>query len=171
MDHFARDSDELAQAQTQQRLHRNFQGYSTRPDCDLIGLGVSAISKVGPTYAQNVRELDEYYARIEKRMLPTARGILLDDDDLARRAVIMALMCRFEVDKAAIARAHRIDFDGYFESELAGMADLAEAGLIELGDERVTVTVRGKLLVRAIAMRFDRYLQRDGRLHGYSRVA
>ncbi|HUL66887.1 MAG TPA: oxygen-independent coproporphyrinogen III oxidase [Burkholderiaceae bacterium] len=171
MDHFAKDSDELAQAQTRQSLHRNFQGYSTRPDCDLIGLGVSAISKVGPTYAQNVRELSEYYERIGQRMLPTARGILLDDDDLARRAVIMALMCHFVVDKTAIARAHRIDFDGYFESELAGMADLAEAGLVELGDECITVTARGKLLVRAIAMRFDRYLQRDGRLRGYSRVA
>jgi oxygen-independent coproporphyrinogen-3 oxidase len=171
MDHFAKGGDELAQAQAQQRLHRNFQGYSTRPDCDLIGLGVSAISKVGPTYAQNVRELPEYYQRIEKRMLPTVRGVLLDDDDLARRAVIMALMCNFEVDKAAIARAHRIDFDGYFESELAGLADLVEASLVEIGDEHITVTARGKLLVRAIAMRFDRYLQRDGRLRGYSRVA
>jgi oxygen-independent coproporphyrinogen-3 oxidase len=171
MDHFAKGGDDLARAQSQRRLHRNFQGYSTRPDCDLIGLGVSAISKVGPTYAQNVRELDAYYERVRGRVLPTTRGVLLDHDDLTRRAVIMALMCHFEVSKPAIERAHRIGFDTYFRDELDGLEDLADAGLVEIDADSITITAQGKLLVRAIAMRFDRYLKLDGRLRGYSRVA
>ncbi len=171
MDHFAKGGDELARAQTQGRLHRNFQGYSTRPDCDLIGLGVSAISKVGPTYAQNVRELDEYYDRLKNRMLPTARGVLLDMDDLVRRSVIMAVMCHFEVSKEAIETAHLIKFDDYFKRELASLGDLIEAGLVEVNKEWITVTPKGKLLVRAIAMRFDRYLKLDQRARSYSRVA
>ena len=102
MDHFAKTGDDLARAQRQGRLHRNFQGYSTRPDCDLIGLGVSAISKIGPTYSQNVRTVEEYYDRLNLGTLPTARGIALDRDDILRRAVIMALMCHFEVSKESI---------------------------------------------------------------------
>jgi len=170
MDHFAKGTDDLARAQSQGRLHRNFQGYSTRPDCDLIALGVSAISKIGPTYAQNARELSEYYDRLRNRMLPVVRGVLLDLDDLARRAVIMALMCHFEVSKEAIETAHLIDFDSYFRRELAGLADLEEAGLVDVNHEWITVTPKGRLLVRAIAMRFDRYLKLDQRLRAYSRV-
>jgi oxygen-independent coproporphyrinogen-3 oxidase len=171
MDHFAKGTDDLARAQAQGRLHRNFQGYSTRPDCDLVGLGVSAISKIGPTYSQNVRELPEYYDRLKNHMLPTARGVLLDPDDLVRRAVIMALMCHFEVSKEAIETAHLIRFDEYFRRELASLKDLVDAGLVETSDEWITVTPRGKLLVRAIAMRFDRYLKQDQRIRFYSRVA
>jgi oxygen-independent coproporphyrinogen-3 oxidase len=171
MDHFAKGSDDLARAQSQGRLHRNFQGYSTHPDCDLVGLGVSAISKIGPTYAQNVRELDEYYDRLKNRMLPTARGVLLDMDDLVRRSVIMALMCHFEVSKEAIETAHLVKFDEYFQRELASLSDLVEAGLVEVDDEWIMVTPKGKLLVRAIAMRFDRYLKLDQRTRSYSRVA
>jgi oxygen-independent coproporphyrinogen-3 oxidase len=170
MDHFARDADELARAQAQGRLHRNFQGYSTHPDCDLIGLGVSAISKIGPAYAQNARELPEYYDRLNNGLLPTARGISLNADDLVRRSVIMALMCHFEVSKEAIATAHLIDFDAYFQRELAGLHDLVEAGLLEVDDEWITVPPAGRLLVRAIAMRFDRFLAFDQRLRAYSRV-
>jgi len=170
MDHFAKGSDDLARAQSQGRLHRNFQGYSTRPDCDLVGLGVSSISKIGPTYAQNARELDEYYDLLKNRTLPTVRGVQLDLDDLVRRAVIMALMCHFEVSKEAIETAHLIDFDDYFRAELASLKDLADAGLVDVGDEWVTVTPKGKLLVRAVAMRFDRYLKHDQRLRKYSKV-
>jgi oxygen-independent coproporphyrinogen-3 oxidase len=170
MDHFAKADDDLAKAQRQGRLHRNFQGYSTRPDCDLIGLGVSAISKIGPTYAQNVRELSEYYDRVNAGLLPTARGVLLDRDDLVRRAVIMALMCHFEVSKEAIATAHLIDFDRYFARELRELATFVDSGLVELTPEWISVTPRGKLLVRAIAMTFDRYLQQDERARRYSRV-
>jgi len=170
MDHFAKASDDLARAQAQGRLHRNFQGYSTRPDCDLIGLGVSAISKVGPTYAQNARELDTYYERLEDRTLPTARGIQLDRDDLLRRSVIMALMCHFEVSKEAIETAHLVDFDKYFQRERAALQPFIEAGLVEDSDEWVTVLPRGKLLVRAVAMSFDGYLHQDQQARRYSRI-
>lgn len=170
MDHFAKSTDDLARAQSLGRLHRNFQGYSTRPDCDLIGLGVSAISKVGPTYAQNVRELDEYYDRLHAGLLPTARGVLLDMDDLVRRAVIMALMCHFEVSKEGIESAHLIKFDEYFRRELADLKSFEEAGLVEVTHDWINVLPRGKLLVRAIAMVFDRYLRQDQRLRRYSKI-
>jgi oxygen-independent coproporphyrinogen-3 oxidase len=170
MDHFAKASDDLARAQVQGRLHRNFQGYSTKPDCDLIGLGVSAISKVGPTYAQNSRELPDYYDRLESGLPPVVRGVQLDRDDLLRRAVIMALMCHFEVSKEAIEAAHLIKFDTYFGRELAALRDLEEVGLVHNNHEWLTVTPKGKLLVRAIAMQFDRYLITDLRARRYSKI-
>lgn len=170
MDHFAKATDDLARAQSQGRLHRNFQGYTTRPDCDLIGLGVSAISKIGPTYSQNVRDLDEYYDRIRNGMLPTARGVLLDMDDLVRRSVIMALMCHFEVSKEAIETAHLIKFEDYFKRELAELKPFEEAGLVEVSPEWISVTPKGKLLVRAVAMCFDRYLRHDERVRKYSKI-
>jgi oxygen-independent coproporphyrinogen-3 oxidase len=170
MDHFAKDSDELARAQALGRLHRNFQGYSTRPDCDLIGLGVSSISKVGPTYSQNVRELPEYYDRLRAGLLPTARGVLLDRDDLLRRAVIMALMCHFEVSKEGIEAAHLIKFDEYFRRELEDLRTFEEAGLVEITHDWISVLPKGKLLVRGIAMVFDRYLRQDQRLRRYSKI-
>ena len=175
MDHFARGDDDLARAQVQGRLHRNFQGYSTRAECDLIGLGVSAISKVGPTYAQNARTLDEYYDALADGRLPTVRGVMLDRDDLLRRAVIMALMCQFMVSKEAVAEAHLIDFDDYFAAERVALAPLVAAGLVEDGPEWLSVTARGKLLVRAVAMQFDRYLRHESQMRErtlrYSRVA
>jgi len=170
MDHFAKTNDDLARAQRQGRLHRNFQGYSTRPDYDLIGLGVSAISKVGPTYAQNVRTLDEYYECLRGGGLPTQRGIQLNADDLVRRAVIMALMCHFEVAKESIATAHLIDFDDYFARELAELVHFQEAGLIECNKDWISVTPKGKLLVRAMAMVFDRYLREDRARRPYSKI-
>jgi len=170
MDHFAKGADDLARAQSQGRLHRNFQGYTTRPDCDLLGLGVSAISKIGPTYSQNVRELDEYYDRIRDGMLPTARGVLLDMDDLVRRSVIMALMCHFEVSKEAIETAHLIKFDEYFRREIAELKPFEDAGLVEVTPEWVSVLPKGKLLVRAVAMCFDRYLRHDERIRKYSKI-
>jgi len=170
MDHFAKTDDDLARAQQQGRLHRNFQGYSTRPDCDLIGLGVSSISKIGPTYSQNVRELDEYYDRLRNDMLPTARGVLLDLDDLVRRAVIMSLMCHFEVSKEAIEHSHLIRFDEYFKRELAALKPFEDEGLVENTREWVSVLPRGKLLIRAIAMNFDRYLRSDERIRKYSKI-
>ncbi|HEU0204017.1 MAG TPA: oxygen-independent coproporphyrinogen III oxidase [Burkholderiaceae bacterium] len=170
MDHFAKGSDELARAQSQGRLHRNFQGYSTRPDCDIVGLGVSAISKVGPTYAQNARELPDYYDRVNSGALPTMRGVQLDRDDLVRRAVIMSLMCHFEVSKEAIESAHLIRFDEYFARDLVALKPLAEAGLVVNDREWITVTPKGKLLVRAVAMVFDRYLANDQRARRYSKI-
>jgi len=170
MDHFAKADDALARAQSQGRLHRNFQGYSTRADCDLIGLGVSAISKVGPTYSQNERDLDEYYDRLSNKRLPTARGILLDRDDLVRRGVIMALMCHFELSKEAIETAHLVRFDDYFKRELDELRSFEDAGLIEVTREWLTVTPAGKLLIRPIAMVFDSYLRQDQRNVRYSKV-
>jgi oxygen-independent coproporphyrinogen III oxidase len=170
MDHFAKADDDLARAQHQGRLHRNFQGYSTRPDCDLIGLGVSSISKVGPTYSQNVRTLDEYYDRLNHGLLPTARGIALDRDDIVRRAVIMALMCHFEVAKESIESAYLIKFDEYFRPEIAALKQFEDEGLVENTAEWISVTPRGKMLIRAIAMQFDRYLRADERARRYSKI-
>jgi oxygen-independent coproporphyrinogen-3 oxidase len=170
MDHFAKASDDLAKAQRQGRLHRNFQGYSTRPDCDLVGLGVSAISKIGPTYSQNVRTLDEYYDLLRQGMLPTVRGVVLDRDDILRRAVIMALMCHFEVSKESIETTHMIKFDEYFRTELAELKQFEDEGLVENTPEWVSVTPRGKLLIRAVAMTFDRYLRADERARRYSKI-
>ena len=170
MDHFAKSDDELARAQRQGRLHRNFQGYSTRPDYDLIGLGVSAISKVGPTYAQNARALEDYYECLRGGVIPTQRGIQLNADDLVRRAVIMALMCHFQVAKESIETAHLVDFDEYFASELAELKTYEDAGLVECTEDWISVTPKGKLLVRALAMVFDRYLRNDERRRPYSKI-
>ena len=170
MDHFAKTSDDLARAQRQGRLHRNFQGYSTRPDCDLLGLGVSAISKIGPTYSQNVRTVEEYYDRLSHDLLPTARGIALDRDDILRRAVIMSLMCHFEVSKESIETVHMIKFDDYFKTEIAELKMFEDEGLVENTAEWISVTPKGKLLVRAVAMTFDRYLRADRRARRYSKI-
>lgn len=170
MDHFALEHDALVRAQTQGRLHRNFQGYSTHADCDLIGLGVSAISQVGMTYAQNAQSLDDYYRAVEAGRLPTARGVQLTRDDIVRREVIMSLMCQCLLSKEAISESHLIDFDGYFASERAALMPLVEAGLVREDAQWLSVTPRGRLLVRAVAAVFDRYLQNGASRGHYSRV-
>jgi len=170
MDHFARVGDELAVAQRQGRLHRNFQGYSTLPEADLIGIGVSAIGRIGPTYYQNMKALDDYYAVLDESILPVQRGIELTADDLVRRAVIQALMCQFRVSVEAIELAHLLRFRDYFAAELADLAPFESDGLVEIGPEWITVTPRGRLLVRAICMVFDRYLRERERRASYSRV-
>lgn len=162
MDHFAKPNDELAVAQRQGRLHRNFQGYSTHADTDLIAFGISAISQVGPTYSQNVKTLDEYYFRLDQGMLPVMRGIELTADDLLRRALIQALMCHFEVPIQSLEVAHLIDFRRYFAEELDDLRPLCDLGLVRLNDEYVTVTPLGRYFIRNICMVFDRYL-REGR--------
>ncbi len=170
MDHFAREHDELARAQAQGRLHRNFQGYSTHADCDLLGLGVSAISRVGATYAQNAHTLEAYYDAVAAGALPTWRGVMLDRDDVLRRAVIMSLMCQFVVSKEAISESHLIDFDAYFHAERAALSSFIEAGLVEDDSQWISITPRGRLLVRAVSMVFDRYLHGDQQLERYSKV-
>ncbi len=170
MDHFALPHDELAVAQREGRLHRNFQGYSTHPDCDLLGFGISAIGKVGPTYGQNVRTLDEYYARLDQDELPVSRGVVLTADDLLRRSVIQALMCNFEVSIEAIETAYLIDFWEYFSEEVPALEALEEDGLVELGQSWITVTPKGRLLVRAICAAFDKYLRTEQRQASYSKV-
>ena len=169
MDHFARADDELAAAQARGQLSRSFQGYSTRGG-DLLGLGVSAIGQIGPTYYQNLKEIERYEEALEAGRLPVLRGLDLTADDLVRRAVIQALMCHFRVSIESIELAHLVDFKRYFAAELAALKALAEDGLVELDDEWIVVTPKGRLLVRAIAMPFDRYLREARARASYSRV-
>src|SRR5574343_1785139 len=136
MDHFAKPNDELAVAQRQGRLHRNFQGYSTYSDCDMLSFGISSISKVGPTYYQNVKTAEEYYDRIDAGTLPVFRGIELTADDILRRSIIQALMCHFELSIESIESAHLIDFQKYFADELADMKEMERAGLLKIDRER-----------------------------------
>ena len=170
MDHFAKPTDDLALAQRAGRLTRDFQGYSAGGECDLLGLGVSAIAKIGPVYAQNAKSLAEYYDALDRGRLPIQRGIELIADDLVRRAVIQALACHFELAKESISIGHLIDFDRYFATELAELAALEDDGLVELDPDWIRVTPRGRLLVRRVCMVFDRYLRETARRATYSRV-
>ncbi|WP_325341969.1 oxygen-independent coproporphyrinogen III oxidase [Xylophilus sp.] len=170
MDHFALPGDALAIAKRQGRLHRNFQGYSTQPDCDLIALGVSAIGRVGPTYSQNAKTLDEYYDLIDRGHLPVVRGLALTRDDLVRRAVIMAVMCQGRVIFESIDLAWLIDSRSYFAVEIETLRGLAGQGLVEVDDTGIEVTPMGWFFVRAVAMVFDRYLQADRNRARFSRI-
>ena len=161
MDHFARPDDELARAQQAAKLHRNFQGYSTHAELDLLAFGVSAIAKVGPVYSQNAKTLDDYYADIDAGHLPVRRGYRMNEDDALRRAVIQELMCHFELDFAEINTAWAVDFVSYFASALEQLQPLVEAGLLTIDDNGIQVQPKGRLLVRIIAMAFDHYLQQD----------
>ena len=170
MDHFAKPDDPLAVAQRNGRLHRNFQGYSTHAECDLIGLGVSSIGAIGPTFSQNHRDLDGYYDSLDRGDLPVVRGMELSQDDLARRAVIQALSCNFRLSKQSIEVAYLLDFDRYFSSEMAELRQLALDGLVETDSDWITVTPRGRMLIRNVCMVFDRYLRREQETRRYSRV-
>ena len=170
MDHFAKPDDELAIAQRQGRLHRNFQGYSTHAEADLMAFGVSSISKVGPSYCQNVKTLDEYYDSLDRGVLPVMRGIELTADDLLRRSIIQALMCHFELSIESIEIAHLIDFKSYFSAELDALREMERAGLLKIDSQWLSVEPRGRMLVRAIAMVFDRYLRSDRERMRYSKV-
>ncbi|MCX7275767.1 MAG: oxygen-independent coproporphyrinogen III oxidase [Burkholderiales bacterium] len=170
MDHFALPNDALAIAQRQGRLHRNFQGYSTQPDCDLVGLGVSAIGRIGATYSQNAKTLEEYCDRIDQGQLPVVRGLALNRDDLVRRAIIMGLMCQGEVQFESIELAFLVDFKQTFAAELEALQPLVEAGLVQLDASGIRVTATGWFLVRAVAMVFDRYLQADRNRARFSRI-
>jgi oxygen-independent coproporphyrinogen-3 oxidase len=160
MDHFAKPGDDLAIAQRQGRLHRNFQGYSTHADTDLVSCGVSAISAVGATYSQNVKTLDAYYDALDRNELPVARGVRLTMDDLLRRSLIQKLMCQFELSIPAIEQAFPIVFNKYFEREMAELAQLERDGLVTAGPDWISVTMKGRLLIRNVCMVFDRYLAR-----------
>jgi oxygen-independent coproporphyrinogen-3 oxidase len=170
MDHFARADDALARAQREGRLTRNFQGYSTHAECDLLGLGVSAISQIGPTYSQNHRALLPYHDCLDRGMLPVARGMQLTTDDLLRRSVIQCLTCDFAVSKEMHEVAYHIDFDAYFAAELEELRALAQTGLVELHDDWIVVTPRGRMLVRNVCMVFDRHLRGRQDAQCYSRV-
>ena len=170
MDHFAKPDDELAVAQSQGRLQRNFQGYSTYPESDMLGFGVSAIGRVGPTYYQNLKTLEEYYDTLDAGRLPVWRGLELTPDDLVRRAVIQTLICNFRLSIEAIEIAHLIDFRRYFAAELEDLRRLAEDGLVEVQPDWIVITPRGRLVVRAVCMVFDRYLRASVQRIAYSKV-
>jgi len=170
MDHFALPGDALAVAKRQGRLHRNFQGYSTQPDCDLIGLGVSAIGRIGATYSQNAKTLEEYCDHLDQGRLPVERGLALSRDDLARRAVIMSLMCQGQVLFESIELAWLLDFHSYFAAEMAQLREMEKQGLVAVDEAGIQVTASGWFFVRGVAMLFDRYLQADRNRARFSRI-
>ena len=158
MDHFALPDDELVHAQLAGRLQRNFMGYTTHADCDLIGIGASAISHIADTFSQNHRELKAWKAAVDGQRLPLCRGLSLSFDDRVRGAVIAQLMCQGAIDLAAIEARYGVDFGGYFADELQELEVLAADGLVRLAPGSITATPAGRLLLRNIAMCFDRYL-------------
>lgn len=159
MDHFARPGDELAIAQTNRTLHRNFQGYTTKAGADLYGMGVSAISSVGEAYAQNDRVLATYQSAVAERGLATMRGYRLNYDDLLRREVITRLLCHTVVRKREIENTFQIRFDEYFQGEVAELRAMGDDGLVLLSDDEIRVTSLGRIFIRNLAMPFDRYLR------------
>lgn len=170
MDHFALPDHALAVAKRQGRLHRDFQGYSFQPEGDLIGLGVSAMGKVGATYSQNAKTLDAYYDDLQQGRLPVVRGLALSRDDLVRRSVIMALVSQGQLEFESIELGYLIDFKRYFAAELEMLCGLQAQGLVEVSDTGLLVTATGCYFVRSVAMVFDRYLQADRTLARFSRI-
>jgi len=170
MDHFALPDDDLAIAKRQGRLHRNFQGYSTQPDCDLISLGVSAIGRVGATYSQNAKTIEEYFDHLNNGRFPVVRGLALSRDDVIRRAVIMAIMCQGSLQYEAIELAYLIEFNSYFAAELEQLKILENTDMVVLEEDGMHVTDTGWFFVRAVAMVFDRYLQTDRNRARFSKI-
>ncbi|NOX08018.1 MAG: oxygen-independent coproporphyrinogen III oxidase [Gammaproteobacteria bacterium] len=163
MDHFARPDDEMAIAQREGTLYRNFQGYSTHADCDMVSMGVTAISKVGSSYSQNQRVMDQYIADIDADQLAIFRGVELDSDDLLRREVINQLICHFELDIKVIEQQYQIVFAQYFATALKALVDMERDGLLQLSETRIVVQPAGRLLIRNICMVFDRYMENSGK--------
>ncbi len=159
MDHFAKPDDELAVAQTNGTLYRNFQGYSTHANCDLIAMGITSISMVANCYAQNLKTMDDYYARIDAGELAVFRGVSLTDEDILRREVINQLICNFVLRMPVIEKQFGIDFRSYFSKEMDELQPMQEDGLINISNDTITVTPAGKLLIRNVCMAFDAYMR------------
>ncbi|HFC8521033.1 oxygen-independent coproporphyrinogen III oxidase [Neisseria lactamica] len=170
MDHFAKPDDELSVALEKGLLQRNFQGYSTYADCDLVAIGVSSIGKIGNTYSQNERDIDAYYAAIDEGRLPVMRGYQLNQDDILRRNIIQDLMCRFALDYRVYENISGTPFDRYFQDELADLEKLADLGLVSLNKQGLTVTPKGRFLIRNIAMVFDYHLRHKETKAKYSQT-
>jgi oxygen-independent coproporphyrinogen-3 oxidase len=170
MDHFARPGDELAVAQRQGKLQRNFQGYATHGDCDLLAFGVSAISAIGDTFSQNHKELVDYTSAVDGGALPLARGLALTPDDLLRAKVIESLICHFCLDFAAVEKQFGIRFRDHFATELAELSAMAEDGLVVLEPEGIRVTPPGRMLIRRICMVFDTWLRQAQAPQKFSRI-
>ncbi|WP_109125246.1 oxygen-independent coproporphyrinogen III oxidase [Dyella sp. C11] len=170
MDHFARASDELVQAQQAGTLQRNFQGYSTHGDCDIVGLGVSAIGRIANTYNQNARDLVGYYAALDAGRLPVMKGMELSTDDIVRRELIGELMCHGTLDTRRFGARHDLVFADHFADDMERLAWLVDDGLVELRGAAINVTPRGRPLLRNIAMCFDAYLRKSTGAPRYSRT-
>ncbi|WLT07526.1 oxygen-independent coproporphyrinogen III oxidase [Gilliamella apis] len=170
MDHFAKPTDELAIAQQQNKLHRNFQGYTTKGDADLLGLGVSAISMLGDSYAQNQKDLKSYQNQVEQKGHGLWKGFTLNRDDKIRRDVIKQLICHFQLDKKQIEQYYHIQFDDYFAEDLKLLAPLEQDGLVVVNQDSINVQSKGQLLIRNICMCFDIYMRRLVRQQQFSRV-
>ncbi len=170
MDHFALPDDELAVAQREGKLHRNFQGYTTQGECDLLGLGVSSISMLGDAYSQNQKDLKLYYAAVEAQGQAQWKGCALSRDDLIRRDVIKQLICNFQLSFAEIAERYALDFQDYFAQDLALLRPFIDDGLVQLDETGIRVPATGRLLIRNICMCFDSYLRERARQQQFSRV-
>ncbi len=169
MDHFAKPNDELARAQQAGTLYRNFQGYSTHADCDLLAMGMTSIGMIGDSYSQNLKTLDGYYDRIDAGRLPVFRGVALDFDDRLRRQIITQMMCHFGLNIAVIQDRYNIDFMEYFSNEMKDVLHMREDGLLALEGDTIRVLPTGRLLIRNVCMVFDRYLRQPGEQR-YSKV-
>lgn len=170
MDHFAKPTDELARAQKQQCLHRNFQGYTTQGNCDLLGLGVSSISSIGKAYAQNHKKLKEYYQAIENKSHAVEKGLVLTEDDVIRGTVIKELMCNFRLDKQVINAQFSINFDDYFSDDLQKLDRFMADGLLTTNARTITVPMHGRLFIRSMAMAFDAYMSNPVSHKRFSKV-
>ena len=171
MDHFAKKDNELAIAQNQQQLHRNFQGYTTHGNCDLLGLGVSSISQIGTSILQNQKELKAYYQALDNQQgSAICKGMQLNTDDVIRADVIKQLICHFQLDTDTIADKFKIDFTHYFSDSLSALEPLINDGMVTFENNLITVTARGNLFIRIICMCFDAHLQKQLNATRFSRV-
>lgn len=170
MDHFAKPDDELAILQNSGKLHRNFQGYTTQPECDLLGLGVSAISQIGACYAQNQKDIKQYYSSVNHQSNALCKGVALAEDDFIRRAVIKQLICHFELDFGSIESQWDLNFESYFKEDLELLQTFINDKLVKYDARSLKVTPKGELLIRNICMCFDVYLRDKARQQKFSRV-
>ena len=170
MDHFAKADDALVRAQNEGTLHRNFQGYSTHADCDIVAMGITAISSIGNNYAQNAKTIEAYQACLEQDRIPTFRGIELEPDDILRRQIINQLLCHFELDIRQLEAEWDFHFMAYFDCAMPALAQMQADGLLHLSEEKLVITPAGRLLARNVCMQFDRYLQERKSEEQYSRV-
>lgn len=170
MDHFAKPDDELAIAQAGGSLHRNFQGYTTHAECDLIAMGVSSISSIHNSYSQNEKDLDGYYAAINAGKLPLIRGLSLTDDDVLRREVIQQLSCHFKLDFTEIEEQYDVQFNDYFSTELEELQLMQDDDLLTVSKNEIQVSAKGRMLIRNICMVFDEHLRRQTITQSFSKV-
>ena len=170
MDHFAKPDDELSIAQKNGTLHRNFQGYTTKGNCDLLGLGVSSISDIGHSFSQNVKDLQTYYKAIENKKHAQEKGVKLSQDDILRGEVIRELMCNLHLDKDAISQKYSINFDQYFAEDLALLQPFINDGLVEVTEKSIHIDQKARLLIRIICMSFDAYMKQHINQQRFSRV-